>query len=71
MKKATEVIGKFIFVIGFLGIAYGIFSQEKMTTIYSIYVMILGFFILSIVFNNYKNERSKNFIEALLTFFSL
>ncbi len=71
MKNAIEIIAKIIFILGFIGIAYGIFSNVKMILIYSIYTMILGFLILAINFSNHKNERSKNFIEAIMTFFSL
>ena len=71
MKKAIEIIAKIIFTLGFIGITYGIFSNVKMILIYSIYTMILGFLILAINFSNHKNERSKNFIEAIMTFFSL
>lgn len=71
MKKVVEILAKIIFILGLIGTVFGIFSHEKMITIYSIYVMILGFFILAIIFSNHKNERSKNFIEALMTFFSI
>ena len=54
MKKAIEVSAKFIFILGILGIVYGIFSHEKMTTIYSIGVMFLGFLILTFAIQDFK-----------------
>jgi hypothetical protein len=61
MNKSIEFLSKIIFILSLFGIAYGIFTHQKMFTIYSIAGLCLGFSVLAFAFNNFKIEQKELF----------
>jgi hypothetical protein len=68
MNKSIESLSKLIFILSLFGIAYGIYTQQKMFTIYSIGGLGLGYSILAFAYNNFKIEQKEMFsiLTALL-----
>ena len=61
MNKSIESLSKILFILSLLGIAYGIFTHQKMFTIYSIVGTGISFSVLALAFNNFKIERKEIF----------